>query len=433
MKTLIYNTTAILMDEQRTVLNNAYVVIEDTKIFALGSGTYDGAVDETIDGKGNILMPGFVNAHSHSPMVAMRGYGDGNNLQDWLHNFIFPVEARWDSRSIKSATGLGICEMLASGITTTADMYMLCDDIAGAFAQSGMSAHIDGSCTQFGDSFDPETHKDIIQLKEMTKKWHGFNDGQILVNASLHAEYTSTSPLQEYLGSYAKEHNLMMHVHISETKHEHDECIKRNGLTPIQYLDERGLFETRSLSAHSVWTTPEDWAIMARKNITAVHNPVCNLKIGSGVAPITKMREAGVNIAIGTDGVSSNNCTDFFGDLKLAAILQNGVNHNPQALSSWDALEMATINGAKALGRDIGQIRVGSMADLVLVDTDALNMIPCHDPVNNIVYSAHSSNVLMTMCRGKIVYKNGEFLTLDVEKIKYEVKNYAVPLLFNLK
>lgn len=431
MKTLIHNTTAILVDKDRTVLNNAYVVIEDTLIIAVGSGEYTGDVDEKIDGKGHILMPGFVNAHSHSPMVAMRGYGDGNNLQDWLHKFIFPVEARWDSRSITSACGLGICEMLSSGITTTADMYMLCDDIAGVFAQSGMSAHIDGSCTQFGDGFDPNTHKDIIQLKEMTKKWHGYNDGQILVNASLHAEYTSTAPLQEYLGAYAKEHDLMMHVHVSETRQEHEDCIKRHGLTPIQYLDERGMFETRTLSAHSVWTTPEDWEIMARKNITAVHNPVCNLKIGSGIAPITKMRQAGVNIALGTDGVSSNNNTDFFGDLKLAAILQNGANHDPLALSPWDALEMATVNGAQALGRNIGQIQTGCIADLVLVDTDAINMTPCHDPVNNIVYAAQSSNVLMTMCRGKVVYKDGEFLTLDVEKIKHEVLNYSVPLLFN--
>lgn len=433
MTTLIYNVTAILMDSDRTVLENAHVLIEGSLISSVGTGEYTGHADELIDGNGAILMPGFVNAHSHTPMVAMRGYGDGHNLQDWLHNYIFPVEAKWDSRSITGATGLGLCEMIASGITSTADMYMRCDDIAKVFAASGMSAHIDGSCTQFGNDFNPDTHKDIIQLREMTEKWHGYNDGQILVDACLHGEYTSTAPLQEYLGRYANDHNLNMHVHVSETKFEHDECIKRNGKTPIQILADRGMFDTKSLAAHCVWTTPEDWEIMARKHISAIHNPISNLKLGSGIAPITKMRDAGVNIAIGTDGVSSNNCTDFFGDLKLAAILQNGANCDPQALSPWDALEMATTNGAKALGRTTGQITVGYDADLILIDTQALNMIPCHNAVNNIVYSAHSSNVLMNICRGKVIYKNGEFLTLDVEKIKYEVQKYAVPLLFGAK
>lgn len=430
MATLIYNVTAILMDEARTVLKDAYVVVDGYKITEVGTGKPNGDFETVMDGKGDILMPGFVNAHSHIPMTPMRGYGDGHNLQDWLEQFIFPVEARWDTRAIRGATGLGLCEMIQSGITCTADMYMKCDEIASVFAESGMNGHIDGGAIQFGDGFDPATHKDVLELKEMTEKWHGYNDGQIRVDASLHGEYTSTAPLQEYLGKYAIEKNLNMHVHISETKFEHEECIKRWGKTPIQILAERGLFETKSIAAHCVWTTPEDWAIMAKKDITAVHNPISNLKLGSGIAPITKMMDAGVNIAIGTDGVSSNNCTDFFGDLKMAAILQNGANCDPQALSPWDALEMATVNGAKALGRNSGQIKVGCDADLILVDTKALNMMPCHDPVNNIVYAAHSSNVLMNMCHGKVIYKEGEFLTLDVEKIKSEVRDYALPLLF---
>ena len=155
-----------------------------------------------------------------------------------------------------------------------------------------------------------------------------------------------------------------------------------------------------------------------------------NLKLGSGVAPVVDLRKAGVNVALGTDGVSSNNCTDFFGDLKLAAILQNGVRHDPLALTAWDALEMATVNGGKALGRKTGRIEKGYEADLILLDSEALNLIPCHDAANNLAYAAHGSNVVMNMARGKVIYKNGEFLTIDIEKVKKEVAGYALPLLF---
>ena len=223
-----------------------------------------------------------------------------------------------------------------------------------------------------------------------------------------------------------------MHVHISETKKEHEECKARHGgLTPIQAMDSWGVWDgPRSYAAHCVWTEPEDWAIMAQKHVTAVHNPVSNLKLGSGVAPIPDLLKAGVNVALGTDGVSSNNTTDLFEDMKLAAILQNGVRHDPLALTAWDALEMATLGGARALGRDTGSIAPGLWADLILLDADALNLTPCHDAANNIAYAAHGSNVVLNMCRGKVIYENGEFLTIDREKTLAEVTQYAVLMLF---
>ncbi|MDE6107355.1 MAG: amidohydrolase family protein, partial [Oscillospiraceae bacterium] len=211
---------------------------------------------------------------------------------------------------------------------------------------------------------------------------------------------------------------------------EHEECKERWGSTPIQTLAKYGVFDVRAIAAHCVWTTPEDWAIMAQKNITAVHNPASNLKLGSGVAPIPAMLKAGVNVALGTDGVSSNNTTDMFEDMKLAAILQNGILRDPLALNAWDALEMATVYGAKALGRDTGTIAVDKDADLILLDGDAPNLIPCHDAANNIAYAAHGSNVKLNMCRGKVIYENGAFLTIDAEKVRREVTGYALPLLF---
>ncbi|MBO5034627.1 MAG: amidohydrolase family protein, partial [Oscillospiraceae bacterium] len=198
----------------------------------------------------------------------------------------------------------------------------------------------------------------------------------------------------------------------------------------IQVLDKYGIWDVRAIAAHCVWTTPEDWSLMAKKGITAVHNPASNLKLGSGVAKVPSMRKLGVNVALGTDGVSSNNTTDLFEDMKLAAILQNGVLCDPLAMNAWDVLEMATVDGARALGRDTGCIAVGKDADLILLDADAPNLIPCHDTANNIAYAAHGANVKLNMCRGKVIYENGEFLTIDAEKVRREVTGYALPLLF---
>lgn len=433
MSILIHNCTAVLMDQAGTVLPGAYVTVEGTKITWVGTQRPQGTFDREIDGKGNVLMPGFVNAHTHVPMTAMRGYGDGNNLQDWLNNYIFPVEAKWDDRAVKACTSLGLAEMIASGITTIADMYGHTDAVAQSVAASGISANLSCGGVQFCDGLDPATHHDCVVQREMTEKWHGYNDGQILVDASIHGEYTSHKELWQWMADYARERNLGMHVHVSETRTEHEQCIARHGKTPIQTLNDYGVWDGRAIAAHCVWTTPEDWAIMAQKGVSAIHNPMSNLKLGSGIAPIPAMKKAGVNVCLGTDGVSSNNCTDFFGDLKLAAILHNGANCDPLALLPIDALRMATCDGAKALGRKTGSIQAGYEADLILVDFSHLNLTPCHSVLSNLAYAAHGSDVVMNMARGKVIYQDGEFYTIDLERVKRELADYALPLLFSEK
>ena len=430
MAILIYDCTAVLMDEAGTVLPNAYVAVEGSKILSVGTQRPQGTFDQEIDGRGQVLMPGFVNAHSHVPMTAMRGYGDGHDLQDWLQNYIFPVEAKWDARAIRACTDLGLAEMIASGVTTLADMYMYTGTIAQAAADAGVNANLCCGGVLFSPDFDPDTNHDCVVQREITEQWHGYNGGQILIDASIHGEYTSRADLWEWMVGYAKEKGLGMHVHISETKKEHEECLARHGKTPIQTLDDYGVWDVRAIAAHCVWTTPEDWAIMAAKGISAIHNPMSNLKLGSGIAPVPAMMKAGVNVCLGTDGVSSNNCTDFFGDLKIAAILHNGANHDPLALLPMDALRMATVNGGKALGRKTGRIEAGYDADLILVDFSSLNLTPCHDVLSNLAYAAHGSDVRMNMARGKVIYKDGDFLTIDIDRVKREVADYALPLLF---
>ena len=433
MSILIHNCTAALMDEAGTVLPGAFVAVEGTQITYVGIQRPQGSFEEEIDGEGGVLMPGFVNAHTHVPMTAMRGYGDGNNLQDWLHNYIFPVEARWDDRAIRCCTDLGLAEMIASGVTCIADMYGHSPAIAQEVAAAGISANLSVGGVQFTDDFNPDTHNDCRVQRELTEQWHGYNDGQILVDASVHGEYTSHQQLWRWMAGYAREHGLGMHVHISETRSEHEECLARHGKTPIQVLNDYGVWDGRAIAAHCVWTTPEDWAVMAEKGISAIHNPMSNLKLGSGIAPVPAMKKAGVNVCLGTDGVSSNNCTDFFGDLKIAAILHNGAGCDPLALLPIDALRMATANGGRALGRKTGVIAEGYTADLILVDFSHLNLTPCHSVLSNLAYAAHGSDVRMNMARGRVIYKDGDFLTIDIQRVKREVADYALPLLFQTK
>ena len=433
MSILIHNCTAALMDEAGTVLPGAFVAVEGTQITYVGAQRPQGSFEEEIDGEGGVLMPGFVNAHTHVPMTAMRGYGDGNNLQDWLNNYIFPVEARWDDRAIRCCTDLGLAEMIASGVTCIADMYGHSPAIAQEVAAAGISANLSVGGVQFTDDFNPDTHNDCRVQRELTEQWHGYNDGQILVDASVHGEYTSHQQLWRWMAGYAREHGLGMHVHISETRSEHEECLARHGKTPIQVLNDYGVWDGRAIAAHCVWTTPEDWAVMAAKGVSAVHNPMSNLKLGSGIAPVPAMKKAGVNVCLGTDGVSSNNCTDFFGDLKIAAILHNGAGCDPLALLPIDALRMATANGGRALGRKTGVIAEGYTADLILVDFSRLNLTPCHSVLSNLAYAAHGSDVRMNMARGRVIYKDGDFLTIDIQRVKREVADYALPLLFQTK
>lgn len=432
MKTLFQDVIAVLMDEDKTVLHNAFVAVEGGKITYVGQQRPAGSFHEVIHGKGQVLMPGFVNAHTHIPMTLLRGYGGGQNLQTWLNDYIFPAEAKLDDRAVAAGTGLGLAEMIANGVTCIVDMYGHTDTIAQEILNTGISANLSCGGLYFGspEDFDPETCSDCKNQKRLTEQWHGAGDGRILVDASIHGEYTSCAPLWQWMADFAQAHGQRMHVHVSETKSEHADSLKRHGMTPIQILNQYGVWENGGMAAHCVYTTPEDWAIMAEKNITVAHNPYSNLKLGSGVAPIPSMLKAGVNVALGTDGVSSHNSTDLFADIKLAAILHNGVACDPMAVTPYDALKMATVNAGKALGRKIGKIEAGYEADLILVNFDTPNNFPCHDVIENLVYASRGCDVTMNMARGKVIYKDGEYYTLDLDRIKQEVAGYALPLVF---
>ncbi len=433
MSTLFTNVTALLMDPGFTTLRGGFVSVEGGRIAYVGMERPQGEFDETVDCAGKVMLPGFVNAHTHVPMTLMRGYGGGHDLQSWLSDYIFPAEAKWDDRALKAGAELGLAEMIASGVTCIADMYMRTGVVAQAVLDAGISANLSVGGVYFGapEDFTPDRCGDCKNQRDLTENWHNAGEGRIRTDASIHGEYTSSPPLWEWMAGYARDHGLRMHCHISETAREHEECLERRGLTPVQTLGKYGAWQNGGLAAHCVYTTPEDWAYMKEHGVSAVHNPWSNLKLGSGVAPVPAMLRAGVNVALGTDGMSSHNGMDLFSDIKLAACLHNGVGRDPMALTARQALEMATVSGARALGRDdTGRIETGRWADLILVDLDRLGLIPCHDEAEDLVFSADRSAVVMNMARGRVIYRNGTFLTLDLEKIVSEVKSYALPLIF---
>ena len=429
---LLYHCRALLMDGENTLLDPAYVVVEGERIAAVSSTRPQGPFAQEIDCGGNVLMPGLVNAHTHIPMTLMRGYAGGCDLHTWLNDWIFPAEAKLDDRAVRAGADLALAELIAGGVTTIADMYMHTPAIAQAVLAAGISANLSCGGVYFGapGDFSPAACPDCDHQRQLTEEFHGAGNGQILVDASIHGEYTSNVPLWQWMADYAQRKGLGMHVHVSETQSEHEGSLTRWGLTPFRILDRYGVWDTRAIAAHCVWTTEDDWAGMAEKGVACVHNPVSNLKLGSGVAWIPAMKAAGVPIALGTDGVSSNNNQDMFEEMKFAAVLHNGVTRDPLALLPQDVLAMATRDGGRALGRKTGVIAPGYTADLILVDFTRPHLTPCHSVMDNLVYAAHGSDVVMNMARGKIIYKDGTFLTLDLEKIQAEVKSYALPRLF---
>ena len=432
MSVLFQNVTVLTMDPAQPVLKDAFVAVDGTMIVSLGTQRPQGKFDRVVDGAGQVLMPGLINCHTHVPMTLMRGYGGGHDLQHWLQNYIFPAEAKLDERAVAAGAALGLAEMIACGTTCIVDMYMKTDTIAQQVMKAGISANLSCGGLYFGapEDFSPDTCSDCRTQVDLAEKWHGAGEGQILVDASIHAEYTSSAPLWQWTADFAAQKKLGMHVHISETRLEHEQCLEKYGKTPLAVLDQYGVWERGGTAAHCVWVSDEDMDLMARKHVTAVHNPVSNLKLGSGVARVPQLLKAGVNVALGTDGVSSNTHADLFEEIKLAAILHKGVNLDPMTVTAHQALEMATVNAARALGRNTGVIAPGKIADLILVDFTRPGLTPCHDVEENLAFAARGADVSMNMARGKIIYEKGEFLTLDLEQIRSEVENYALPRIF---
>ena len=433
MDTLFSHVTVVTMDERMSVWTDAFVGVTDGKISWLAKKAPEEKPAQIIDASGMVLMPGLINCHTHLPMSLLRGYADDLALQEWLNDYIFPREEHLDARSVKAATLLGIAECLRFGVTSFSDMYYFCEAEAEAIAESGIKANLSrGTSMVLGDDFDFEKFPACQELVALHEKWHNYDNGRLKIECSIHAEYTSTYQLWDALSEYAINNGLGMHVHLSETKKEHDECVEKYGLTPAQLLDCHHVFDTRAIAAHCVHLTEEDMALLAKRKVSAVHCPVSNLKLASGCADVMGMVRAGMNVCLGTDSVASNNNLDLFEEIKACSLKAKGKTGDPTAIPAEAALMMATVCGAKAQGREkeCGMIKVGMDADVILLDFSQPHLIPCHNVLSHLVYAASGHDVVMTMVRGKILYAAGKYPTIDLGAVVRELHDYAIPTVF---
>ncbi len=382
----------------------------------VASGCPDAPGSRCVDGKKGLLMPGFYNAHCHAAMTLERGVGSDLNLMDWLHR-IFPIEDRLNAEHVYNGTRLAIMEMTRRGTVAFADMYFFMDEVARAAVEAGIRANLCRGCTN---------REGLDSTRALHRDHEGEADGLLRVYVGLHSEYLTTPETAAYALETAGALSTGVHVHVSETRSEVDGCIERHGVTPVEYFDRIGLFSRPTIAAHLVHVTDEDIAILSRRGVYMAHNPASNLKLASGVAPVSKMLAAGVRVALGTDGPSSNNVLDMMGDMRLASLLQKGVFGDPKLLPAAEALTMATVTGARALGyADCGLIEGGMRADMILVDGAAENMLPGPDPVADAVYSAQALNVRLTMVNGRILYEDGRFATFDGEEVRRKAMESA--------
>lgn len=398
-----------------------YVTVENAYITAIDTVCPKGGFDRIIDGKGKLLSPGLVNAHTHAAMTLFRGYGEDLPLDRWLNERIFPAEDRLNARAVELGTKLSIAEMLAAGITSFSDMYFFCDATARAVAEVGIKANLSRSVVSFDDDADYAKDPRVLEGIALFNEWNGAEDGRILVDLSLHAEYTNRPRAVSYIADAAARLGTRVHIHLSETAKEHAECIARHGVTPTGFFLKHGLLDVPVIAAHCVHLTDEDRAILAAHGASAVHNPISNLKLGSGIMPLDVTLAAGVNVALGTDGAASNNRLDLLREMQTALLLAKGTTGAPDRVRAEDAFKLATENGARAQGRtDSGRVAVGYRADLALFDLGGAHNLPVVTPMGALAYSAAASDVCLTMVDGAILYENGEFYTLDVEKLKRE-------------
>lgn len=402
MKIRIYNARILTMQDDRPVFCGE-LHTEDGTITYVGEEkkTAEGAWDREIDAKGNLLMPGFKNAHTHSAMTFLRSYADDLSLQEWLYNQVFPMEAKLTPEDVYWAAMLANLEYLTSGITANFDMYMKNESNAKASVDMGFRTVLCGSINDFGGT-----------VEEIEEEYLHFNKYHPLISYQLgfHAEYTTKRQILEDMAALGKKYKAPVFTHNSETDNEVAGCKERYGTTPTAFLNSLGMFDYGGGGFHCVHMTQEDLDICKEKGIWVVTNPSSNLKLASGIAPIQKMLSMGIGLAIGTDGPASNNCLDMFREMFLVTALQKVSLSDAAAMDAMEVLHMATVGGAKAMGlTDCDVLAEGKCADLIMIDLQQPNMQPLNNITKNIVYSGSKQNVKMTMVDGKILYEDGVF------------------------
>ncbi len=428
MKLRFYNARILTMEEGRDIFCGE-LWVADEKIIYVGDGSDTDAGyqkagfsakdwDEEIDCSGNLLMPGFKNAHTHSAMTLLRSYADDLPLNEWLNNQVFPVEAKMTGEDIYELSKLAVLEYLTSGITAVFDMYLTPETIADAFDDMGMRCVQVGAVNNFSQS--PQL------VEEMYLKLNNRSPLQSYM-LGFHAEYTCSKELLTQIAALAHKYKAPVFTHLAETESEVEGCKERYGMTPLAFLDSLGMFDYGGGGYHCVHMTPEDIALMKEKGLYVVSNPGSNAKLASGIAPVSDYLKAGVKVALGTDGPASNNCLDMFREMFLVTGLAKLREKDAAAVDAMEVLKMATVNGAHAMGlKDADVLAEGKLADMIMIDLFKPNMQPLNNIAKNLVYSGSKQNVKMTMIHGNILYRDGEFLTNDRPEDIYRKANEII-------
>ena len=425
MNTLIRNGFLITADKADTCGEGCVLVKNGTIAYV---GPEDGAppfeANRVIDAQGGVIAPGFINTHTHVPMTMMRGYADDLALMDWLQNHIWPAEARLTEEAVYWGSMLSMCEFAAAGVTCFSDMYNFNDQIARAAHDAGLRTLIAAAVLDI----DGGGQARLDRAEAFFDVVKGY--GRIEAAIGPHAEYTVSPAMFEKVRDMAARHGVRIHVHISETRSEHEDCITRHGKTPIRLLQSLGVLELPVMAAHCVWVSDDDMDIMAEHGVSVMSCPGSNLKLGSGVPRVAEMLRCGVNVSCGTDGAASNNNLSMMEEMTLTALLQKGVCHDPSLIPAQTALRIATVNGARALGLEgvTGSLEAGKQADLIIIRTDGVRWCPRTNILNHLVYSGSDADVALTMVGGDIIYEDGRITFGDVEEIKAKASQYAAEL-----
>lgn len=388
------------------------VLIENDLILEIGPDGGDQA-DVVIDGEGKVLIPGLVNTHTHLSMTLLRGMADDLPLQTWLEDYIWPAEAHLEGDHCYAGALLAALEMIRTGTTCCNDMYFFMDEVARALDEAGLRGVVSHGMIDTGD--EEKRKKEIKETQRIIDKCHNTAEGRITVALGPHAPYTCSEELLRWSREKANQEDLQIHIHVSETEGEVQNVLESTQKRPFEYLDSLGLLGPDILAAHAVWLSEGEIKLIKERGVKLSHNPVSNMKLASGISPVTRLVEKGVCVSLGTDGAASNNNLDLFQEMKTATLLQKVNLMDPTVLPAGKVMEMATSDGAAALGLEdeIGTIEVGKKADLVLVNMMAPHLTPQRSPLSHLVYSAGGSDVDTVICNGQILMQEKEVLVLD--------------------
>jgi 5-methylthioadenosine/S-adenosylhomocysteine deaminase len=426
---IISNGYILTIDEKNTIIKNGAIAIIADKIDFIGTNDeieqkyYS---DNLIDAKGKIVMPGFINSHTHLAMTIFRGVADDVMLSDWLYKYIFPAESKFINPSTaRTGVELAMLEMIKSGTTCFNNMYYFEDVTAEVAKKAGMRGIIGEGLIDFPVSNSPTPEAGIEYTKNLLKKYQ--NDQLINVAVGVHSPYTCSEQLIIEAKKLADDNNALYHIHLAETKWEFDTFNEKYKLTPTQFLDRLGVLDNKTVAAHCVWLTENDIEILAQKKVGIAHNPECNLKISSGIAPIPELLNKNAKVGLGTDGVASNNNLSMIQELHTMALIHKANSKIPTVIPAETAVRIATIGSAKVLGKEkeIGSLEVGKKADIIFIDINSPHTTPLYNPYSVIAYSLYGNEITDVIINGKEIMRNNKILTIDENRIFEDANKIA--------